>query len=103
MAELIPESLIIDIPEYLPWFNPEEDQVVPDIPMPDALPPSPVGEPGLDGFGIPESSGFAFSTEFSSEAWFGQMMADLYFNFFETEKEDSIEDARSSNITGTSE
>ncbi|XLR66003.1 hypothetical protein S83_016675 [Arachis hypogaea] len=67
-AEPIPQSPIIDIPKYPPWFNPEEDQVVLDVPMLDAPPPSPVAEPGSDGPGVPESSGSAPSTEFSSEA-----------------------------------
>ncbi|QHO20619.1 uncharacterized protein DS421_11g339530 [Arachis hypogaea] len=52
MAEPILESLIIDIHEYPPWFNPEEDQVVPDVPIPDTSPPSPIAELGFDGPGI---------------------------------------------------
>ncbi|XLR25362.1 hypothetical protein S83_053262 [Arachis hypogaea] len=103
MAEPILESPIIDIPEYPPWFNPEEDQVVPDIPMPDAPPPSPIAELGFDGPGVPESSGSAPSTEFSSEAWIDQMIADLYSSSFGTGEEDSTKDASSSNITGASE
>ncbi|XLR03845.1 hypothetical protein S83_070043 [Arachis hypogaea] len=103
MAEPIPQSPIIDIPEYPPWFNPEEDQVVLDVPMPDAPSPSPVAEPGFDGPGVPESSGSTPSTEFSSEVWIDQMMADLYSSSFETGEEDSTEDASSNNITGASE
>ncbi|XLR61027.1 hypothetical protein S83_011699 [Arachis hypogaea] len=78
MAEPIPESLIIAIPEYLPWFNPEEDQVVPNVPMPDAPPLSPVAEPGFNGPGVSEISGSALSIEFSSEVWIDQIMTDLY-------------------------
>ncbi|QHO16646.1 uncharacterized protein DS421_10g305310 [Arachis hypogaea] len=92
MADLVSESPIIDIPEHLPWFNPEEDQVVPDVPMPDALPPSPVVEPGFDGPRVPESSSSAPSTEFSSEAWIDQMMVNLYSSSFETREE--IHDSR---------
>ncbi|XLR37499.1 hypothetical protein S83_022159 [Arachis hypogaea] len=103
MAEPIPESSIIDISEYPPWFNPEEDQVVLGVPMPDVPPPSPVAEPGFDGPGVPESYGSTPSTEFSSEVWIDQTMADLYSNSFETGEEDSTEDASSSNITGASE
>ncbi|XLR15876.1 hypothetical protein S83_043814 [Arachis hypogaea] len=103
MAEPIPESSFIDIPEYPPWFNPDEDQVVPDVPMLDAPPPSSVAEPGFDGLEVPESSSSAPSTEFSSKAWIDQMMADLYSSSFETGEEDSTEDVSSSNITGASE
>ncbi|XLR28078.1 hypothetical protein S83_055978 [Arachis hypogaea] len=103
MAEPIPQSPIIDIPEYPPWFNPEEDQVVPDVPMPDAPPPSPVAELGFDRPGVPESSSSAPSTEFSSEAWIDQMMADLHSSCFEIGEEDSTEDASSSNIIGALE
>ncbi|XLR48262.1 hypothetical protein S83_032922 [Arachis hypogaea] len=103
MAKLIPKSPIVDVPEYPPWFNPEEDQVVPDIPMSDAPPPSPIADIGFDGPGVPESSGFAPSTEYSSEAQIDQIMADLYSSSFETREEDSTEDASSNNITGTSE
>ncbi|XLR61491.1 hypothetical protein S83_012163 [Arachis hypogaea] len=102
MAEPILESPIIDIPKYPSWFNLKKDQVVPDVPMPDAPPPSPVVELGFDEPKIPESSGSTPSTEFSSEAWIDQMIADLYSSSFETGEEDSTEDASSSNITGTS-
>ncbi|XLR04965.1 hypothetical protein S83_071163 [Arachis hypogaea] len=103
MAEPIPESPIIDIPEYPPWFNPEKDQVVPDVPMPDAPPPSPIDELRFDRPGVPERCGSAPSTEFSSEAWIDQMMANLYSSSFETGEEDSTEDANNINITGASE
>ncbi|XLR08427.1 hypothetical protein S83_036365 [Arachis hypogaea] len=102
MAKPILESPIIDIPEYPPWFNLEEDQVVPDVPMPDGQPPSPVAEPVFDRTGVPESSSSTPSIEFNPKAWIDQMMADLYSRSFETEEEDSTEDASSSNITGAS-
>ncbi|XLU68225.1 hypothetical protein S245_027278 [Arachis hypogaea] len=103
MVKPILESPIIDIPEYPPWFNLEKDQVVPDISMPDAPPPSLVVEPRFDGSGVLKSFGSAPSTEYSSEAWIDLMMTDLYSSSFETGKEDSTEDASSSNITSTSE
>ncbi|XLU58628.1 hypothetical protein S245_053276 [Arachis hypogaea] len=90
VADPIPESPIVGVPNYPPWFNPEEDQVVPDIPMPDAPP-------------HPKSFGSAPSTEYSSEVWIDQMMADLFSSSFETGDEDSTEDGSSSNITGMSE
>ncbi|XLR28228.1 hypothetical protein S83_056128 [Arachis hypogaea] len=103
VAELIPESPIVDIPKYQPWFNPNEDQVVSDIPMPDALPPSPTAEPRFNRPRVLESSWSVPSSAYSSEVWIDQMMTDLYSSSFETGKEDSTEDVSSNNITDTSE
>ncbi|XLR20663.1 hypothetical protein S83_048575 [Arachis hypogaea] len=103
MTEPIPKSPIVDVPEYLLWFNPKEDQVVLDIPMADTPLPSPLAEPGFDGLGVFKSSGLAPSIEYSSEARIDKMMADLYSSSFETGEEDSIEDPSNNNIMGTPE